>query len=40
MKTLEQNRNNNRMEIEPFDWFIERIYTNARGFWLVKQMLG
>ena len=29
-----------RTEIEPFDWFIERIYTNARGFWLVKRTLG
>ena len=40
MKTPEQNRNNKRTEIEPFHWFIERIYTNARGFWLVKGTLG
>ena len=40
MKPREQNRNNKRSEIEPFHWFIEQIYINARGFWLVKRTLG
>ena len=34
MKTREQNRNNNRMEIERFDWFIERIQTLMAFGWL------
>ena len=38
-KTREQNRNNKRTEIEPFDWFSDP-NTNARGFWLVKRTLG
>ena len=38
MKTREQKRNNKWMEIERFDWFIERIQT--RGFWLVNRTLG
>ena len=29
MKTREQNRNNKQTEIEPFDWFIERIKTSV-----------
>ena len=29
MKTREQNRNNERTEIERFDWFIERIQTRV-----------
>jgi len=28
-KTREQNRNNKQMEIERFDWFIERIQTRV-----------
>ena len=34
MKTLEQNRNNKRTEIERFDWFIERIQTRVAFVWL------
>ena len=34
MKTREQNRNNKRMEIERFDWFIERIQTCVAFGWL------
>ena len=29
METREKNRNNKRMEIERFDWFIERIQTRV-----------
>ena len=34
MKTCEQNRNNNRKEIEGFDWFIDRIQTRVAFDWL------
>ena len=34
MKTCEQNRNNERTEIERFDWFIERIETRVAFGWL------
>ena len=34
MKTREQNRNNNRKEIERFDWFIDRIQTRVAFDWL------
>ena len=34
MKTREQNRNNKRVEIERFDWFIERIQTRVAFGWL------
>ena len=34
MKTREQNRNNERTEIERFDWFIERIQTRVVFGWL------
>ena len=37
MKTREQNRNNNRTEIERFDWFIERIQTRVAFGWLSKR---
>ena len=37
MKTREQNRNNKRMEIERFDWFIERIQTRMAFGWLSKR---
>ena len=33
-KTREQNRNNNRKEIERFDWFIDRIQTRVSFDWL------
>ena len=33
-KTREQNRNNNRKEIERFDWFIDRIQTRVAFDWL------
>ena len=33
MKTREQNRNNERTEIERFDWFIERIQTRVAFGW-------
>ena len=36
MKTCEQNRNNNRKEIERFDWFIDRIQTRVAFDWLSK----
>ena len=39
MKTRKQNRNNERTEIERFDWFIQRIQTRV-DFWLVKGTLG
>ena len=34
MKTREQNWNNNRKEIERFDWFIDRIQTRVAFDWL------
>ena len=34
MKTREQNRNNNRTEIERFDWFIERVQALMAFGWL------
>ena len=34
MKTREQNRNNKRMEIERFDWFIERTQTRVAFGWI------
>ena len=34
MKTSEQNRNNKQMEIEQFDWFIERIQKRMAFGWL------
>ena len=34
MKTCEQNRNNNRREIERFDWFIDGIQTRVTFDWL------
>ena len=34
MKTREQNRHNNRKEIERFDWFIDRIQTRVAFDWL------
>ena len=37
MKTLEQNRNNKRTEIERFDWFIERIQTQLAFGWLSER---
>ena len=37
MKTREQNRNNKRMEIERFDWFIERIQTRVAFCWLSER---
>ena len=37
MKTREQNRNNKRMEIEQFDWFIERIQTRVAFGWLSER---
>ena len=37
MKTLEQNRNNKRTEIERFDWFIERIQTRVAFGWLSER---
>ena len=37
MKTREQNRNNKRMEIERFDWFIERIQTHVAFGWLSER---
>ena len=37
MKTREQNRNNKRPEIEPFDWFIERIQTRVAFGWLSER---
>ena len=33
-KTREQNRNNNRKEIERLDWFIDRIQTRVAFDWL------
>ena len=39
MKTREQNRNNERTEIERFDWFIERIQTRVAFDWL-RECLG
>ena len=33
----EQNRNNKRPEIEPFDWFIERIQTRVAFGWLSER---
>ena len=38
MKTREQNRNNKRMEIERFGWFIERIQTRAAFDWLSERL--
>ena len=37
MKTREQNRNNKGMEIERFDWFIERIQTRVAFGWLSER---
>ena len=37
MKTREQNRNNKRMEIERFDWFIERLQTRVAFGWLSER---
>ena len=37
MKTRKQNRNNKRTEIEPFDWFIERIQTHLAFGWLSER---
>ena len=34
MKMHEQNRKNNWTEIEPFDWFIERIQRLVASGWL------
>ena len=34
MKKHEQNRNNERTEIERFDWFIEQIQTRVAFGWL------
>ena len=36
MKTREQNKNNKRMEIERFDWFIEQIQTRVAFGWLAN----
>ena len=37
MKTLKQNRNNKRTEIERFDWFIEQIQTRVAFGWLSER---
>ena len=37
MKTREQNRNNKRTEIEPFDWFIEQIQTRVDFDWFSER---
>ena len=37
MKTREQNRHNERTEIERFDWFIERIQTAVTFRWLSER---
>ena len=37
MKTREQNRNNKRTEIEPFDWFIERTQMRVAFGWLSER---
>ena len=37
LKTRKKNRNNKRMEIERFDWFIERIQTHVAFGWLSKR---
>ena len=37
MKTREQNRNNKRPKIEPFDWFIEPIQTRVAFGWLSER---
>ena len=37
MKTRKQNRNNERTEIERFDWFIERIQTRVAFGWLSER---
>ena len=37
MKTLKQNRNNKRTEIERFDWLIERIQTRVAFGWLSER---
>ena len=36
-KTRQQNRNNKRAEIGPFDWFIERIQTRLAFGWLSER---
>ena len=36
LKTREQNRKNKRTEIQPFDWFIERIQTRVGFGWLAN----
>ena len=40
MKTREQNRNNKRTEIKPFDWFIERIQTHLVFGWSSERSAG
>ena len=37
VKTRERNRNNKRPQIEPFDWFIERIQTRVAFGWLSER---
>ena len=37
MKSREQNRNNKPMEMERFDWFIERIQTHVAFGWLSER---
>ena len=37
VKTRERNRNNKRPQIEPFDWFIERIQTRMAFGWLSER---
>ena len=36
-KTRQQNGNSKRAEIEPFDWFIERIQTRVAFGWLSER---
>ena len=37
MKTREQNRNNQRTEIERIDWFIERIQMHVAFGWISER---
>ena len=37
VKTRERNRNNKRPQIEPFDWFIERVQTRMAFGWLSER---
>ena len=37
IKTREQNRNNKRMEIQRFNWFIKRIQTPVYFGWLSER---